>query len=129
MDSLTKTLAVVEAALEKKAYDLRVVQIEHLSSIAEYFVIATGRSDVQVQGIARGIEERMDREGERALAVEGVQRAHWIVLDYDDVVIHVFFEPTREFYRLESNWSDTQEVPLPEPFLSQVRELRSRASG
>ncbi|HXR25709.1 MAG TPA: ribosome silencing factor [Candidatus Binataceae bacterium] len=129
MDSLTKTLAVVEAALEKKAYDLRVVQIEHLSSIAEYFVIATGRSDVQVQGIARGVEERMDREGERALAVEGVQRAHWIVLDYDDVVIHVFFEPTRDFYRLESNWSDTQEVPLPEPFLSQVRELRSRASG
>jgi len=129
VDSLTKTLAVVEAALEKKAYDLRVVQIEHLSSIAEYFVIATGRSDVQVQGIARGVEERMDREGERALAVEGVQRAHWIVLDYDDVVIHVFFEPTRDFYRLESNWSDTQEVPLPEPFLSQVRELRSRASG
>jgi ribosome-associated protein len=129
VDSLAKTLAVVEAALEKKAYDLRVVQIEHLSSIAEYFVIATGRSDVQVQGIARGIEERMDREGERALAVEGVQRAHWIVLDYDDVVIHVFFEPTRDFYRLESNWSDTQEVPLPEPFLSQVRELRSRASG
>ncbi len=129
MDSLTKTLAVVEAALEKKAYDLRVVQIEHLSSIAEYFVIATGRSDVQVQAIARGVEERMDREGERALAVEGVQRAHWIVLDYDDVVIHVFFEPTRDFYRLESNWSDTQEVPLPEPFLSQVRELRSRASG
>jgi ribosome-associated protein len=129
VDSLTKTLAVVEAALEKKAYDLRVVQIEHLSSIAEYFVIATGRSDVQVQAIARGVEERMDREGERALAVEGVQRAHWIVLDYDDVVIHVFFEPTRDFYRLESNWSDTQEVPLPEPFLSQVRELRSRASG
>ncbi|MGO9266906.1 MAG: ribosome silencing factor [Candidatus Binataceae bacterium] len=129
MDSLTKTLAVVEAALEKKAYDLRVVQIEHLSSIAEYFVIATGRSDVQVQAIARGVEERMDREGERALAVEGVQRAHWIVLDYDDVVIHVFFEPTRDFYRLESNWSDTQEIPLPEPFLSQVRELRSRASG
>jgi ribosome-associated protein len=129
VDSLTKTLAVVEAALEKKAYDLRVVQIEHLSSIAEYFVIATGRSDVQVQAIARGIEERMDREGERALAVEGVQRAHWIVLDYDDVVIHVFFEHTRDFYRLESNWSDTQEVPLPEPFLSQVRELRSRASG
>lgn len=129
MDSLTKTLAVVEAALEKKAYDLQVLQIEHLSSIAEYFVIATGRSDVQVQAIARGIEQRMDQEGERALAVEGVQRAHWIVLDYDDVVIHVFFEPTRDFYRLESNWSDTQEVPLPEPFLSQVRELRSRASG
>jgi ribosome-associated protein len=129
VDSLTKTLAVVEAALEKKAYDLRVVRIEHLSSIADYFVIATGRSDVQVQAIARGIEERMDREGEHARAVEGVQRGHWIVLDYNDVVIHVFFEPARDFYRLDSNWSDTQEVPLPEPFRSQARGLSSRASG
>jgi ribosome-associated protein len=129
VDSLTKTLAVVEAALEKKAYDLRVVQIEHLSSIADYFVIATGRSDVQVQAIARGIEERMAREGEHARAVEGVQRGHWIVLDYNDVVIHVFFEPTRDFYRLDSNWSDTQEVPLPEPFRSQARGLSLRASG
>jgi ribosome-associated protein len=129
LDSLTKTLAVVEAALEKKAYDLRVVQIEHLNSIADYFVIATGRSDVQVQSIARGIEERMDREGERAMAIEGVQRGHWALLDYNDVVIHVFFEPTREFYRLESMWSDTHEVALPEPFRSQARDLSSRASG
>ena len=129
MDSLTKALAVVEAALEKRAYDLRVLQIEHLSSIADYFVIGTGRSDVQVQAIANGIEERMDREGEHALSVDGVRRGHWVVLDYNDVVIHVFFEPTRDFYRLENNWSDTQEVPLPEPLRSQVRGLSSRASG
>ena len=129
MDSLTKALAIVEAALEKRAYDLRVLQIEHLSSIADYFVIGTGRSDVQVQAIANGIEERMDREGEHALSVDGVRRGHWVVLDYNDVVIHVFFEPTRDFYRLENNWSDTQEVPLPEPLRSQVRGLSSRASG
>jgi ribosome-associated protein len=129
VDPLSKALAVVEAALEKKAYDLRVLQIEHLSSIADYFVIGTGRSDVQVQAIAHGIEERLDREGEHALSVDGVRRGHWVVLDYNDVVIHVFFEPTRDFYRLESNWSDTQEVPLPEPLRSQVRGLSSRASG
>ncbi len=129
MDSLSKTLAVVEAALEKKAYDLRVVRIEHLSSIADYFVIATGRSDTQVQSIARGVEERMERAGEHPLSIEGAQRGHWIVLDYNDVVIHIFFEPTREFYRLDSNWSDAQEVPLPEPFRSQARGLRLGASG
>jgi ribosome-associated protein len=129
VDPLSKALAVVEAALEKKAYDLRVLQIEHLSSIADYFVIGTGRSDVLVQAIAHGIEERLDREGEHALSVDGVRRGHWVVLDYNDVVIHVFFEPTRDFYRLESNWSDTQEVPLPEPLRSQVRGLSSRASG
>jgi ribosome-associated protein len=127
VDALDKALAVAEAALEKKAYDLTVLEVEHLSSIADYFVIATGRSDVQVQSIARGIEERMHREGEHALSVEGVTRAHWIVLDYDDVVIHVFYEPAREFYRLESVWSDGHEVALPEPFRTQAKDLRIRA--
>jgi ribosome-associated protein len=129
VDSLAKALAAVEAALEKKAYDLRVMQVDHLSSIADYFLIATGRSDVQVQAIARGIEERMDREGARPLSVDGVKHGHWIALDYNDVVIHVFFEPAREFYRLENNWGDANEVPLPEPFRSQARGLSIRAIG
>jgi ribosome-associated protein len=129
VDSQAKALAAVEAALEKKAYDLRVMQVEHLSSIADYFLVATGRSDVQVQAIARGIEERMDREGEHPLAIEGANLGHWIVLDYNDLVIHLFFEPTRDFYRLETNWHDAREVPLPEPFLSQARGLSLRALG
>ena len=127
MNSLEKAIAAAQAALEKKAYDLVVLQVEHLSSIADYFLIATGRSDVQVRAIARGIEERMDLEGERALAIEGTSHAHWVVLDFDDVVMHVFFEATREFYRLESNWRDATEVPLPEPYRSQARDLRLRA--
>jgi ribosome-associated protein len=128
-DSRNKALAAVEAALEKRAYDLRVVQVEHLSSIADYFVIATGRSDVQVQAIARGIEERMEREGAHPLAIEGFNVAHWVALDYDDVVVHIFYEPTREFYRLERTWSDGVEVPLPEPLRSQARDLSLHAAG
>ena len=124
-----KALAAVEAALEKKAYDLSVFQVEHLSSIADYFLVATGRSDVQVQSIARGIEERMARESAYPLSVEGLNHAHWVILDYDDVVVHVFFEPTRDFYRLEKNWMDAREIILPEPLFSQARDLRLRASG
>jgi ribosome-associated protein len=127
VDSLKKVLAATEAALDKKAYDLLVVEVEHLSSIADYFLIATGRSDVQVQAIARGIEERMDHESEHAIAVEGFQHAHWVVLDYDDVVIHVFLEPARELYRLERTWSDAREIALPEPLRSQARDLRLKA--
>ena len=126
MEALNKTLAIVEAALEKKALDLKVMQVAHLSSVADYFIIATGRSDVQVQAIARGIEERMAPDGERPLAVEGFNHGHWIVLDYDDVVIHVFFEPVRDFYRLESNWTDAQDVPLPAVLQTQVRDLSLR---
>jgi len=128
VDSLKKTLAIVEAALEKKAYDLVVLEVEHLSSIADYFVIATGRSDVQVQSIARGIEEWMDREDERPLSIEGFNHGHWIVLDYNDVVVHLFFEPVRDFYRLESTWSDAREIKLPEPYSSQARDLSLHAS-
>jgi ribosome-associated protein len=127
LDSFNKALAAVEAALDKKAQDLVVLQVEHLSSIAEYFLIATGRSDIQVQAIARGIEDRMARENERPLAIEGLNHAHWVVLDYDDVVIHLFFQPARDFYRLESTWTDASEVMLPEPFRSQARDLTTRA--
>jgi ribosome-associated protein len=118
-----KTLAIVEAALDKKAYDLVVLQAEHLSSIADYFVIATGRSDVQVQSIARGIEERMECDDKRPLAIEGFNLGYWIVMDYNDVVVHIFYEPVRDVYRLETNWTDAQRVPLPEPFSSRARDL------
>jgi len=128
-DSLKKALAAVEAALEKKAYDLVVLQVGHLSSIADYFIIATGRSDIQVQAIAHGIEERMEREQERPIAIEGLKHGHWVVLDYADVVIHVFFQAAREFYRLERNWTDAHEVALPEPYRSQAHDLTLRAIG
>jgi len=118
-----------EAALEKKAYDLIVLESEHLSTIADYFLIATGRSDVQVQAIARGIEERMERAGILPLSIEGFNHAHWVVLDYDDVVVHIFYEPAREFYRLERTWTDAREVELPEQIRAQVEGLRLHALG
>ena len=129
LNSLEKTLAIVETALEKKAYDLKVLRVDHLNSIADYFVVMTGRSDVQVQAIARGIEERMDQDDERPLGIEGFQHGYWIVLDYDDVVIHILLEPARDFYRLEDTWSDAERVPLPEPFSTQARDLSLHATG
>src|SRR5712692_11985691 len=129
VNSLEKAFAAAEGALDRKAYDLVVLRVEHLSSIADYFLIATGRSDVQVRAIARGIEERLDFEGERALSIEGTSHGHWAVLDFNDVVVHVFYEDTREFYRLERNWLDATEVPLPEPYRSQARDLRLHALG
>jgi ribosome-associated protein len=129
LTALKKAYAAAEAALEKKAYDLVVLDVEHLKSVADYFIVATGRSDVQVQAIARGIEDAMDKAGQRALAVEGMHHAHWVVLDYDDVVIHLFYEPAREFYRLETNWIDAREVKLPEPIRTQAEGLRIRAIG
>ena len=124
VDSLDKALLCVKFALEKKAYDLVLMEVGHLTSLADYFLVCTGRSDTQVQAITQGIEDNLARQGIRSLAVEGYSRGQWTVLDYGDVVIHVFYEPVREFYDLDRLWARAPRVQLPEPLSSQARDLR-----
>lgn len=117
-------LLCVRYALEKKAYDLLLIEIGESSSIADYFLICTGRSDTQVQAIAHGIEQNLAQIGIRPRAVEGREQCHWILLDYADVIVHIFLEETREFYDLERLWARSPVVTLPEPYRSQARDLR-----
>lgn len=117
-------LLCVRYALEKKAYDLLLIEIGESSSIADYFLICTGRSDTQVQAIAHGIEQNLAQIGIRSRAVEGREQCHWILLDYADVIVHIFLEETREFYDLERLWARSPVVTLPEPYRSQARDLR-----
>ena len=119
-----KALLCAKFALEKKAYDLVLMEVGALTSLADYFLICTGRSDTQVQAIAQGIEDNLARAGMRPLSVEGLTRSQWVVLDYGDVVIHVFYEPVREFYDLDRLWARAPRVQLPEPYGSQARDLR-----
>jgi ribosome-associated protein len=122
-------LLCVRAALERKAYDLVLLDVSKLTSLADYFLICTGRSDTQVQAIAQRIEEVLERAGEKALSIEGFQHGQWVVLDFGDVVVHVFFEPVRQFYDLERLWAKAPRVRLPKPYADQVRELRLASSG
>ena len=124
IDGRDKALLCVKFALEKKAYDLVLMEVGQLTSLSDYFLVCTGRSDTQVQAIAQGIEENMAHAGVRALSIEGAARGQWVVLDYDDVVIHIFYEPIREFYDLDRLWSRAPRVELPEPYGSQARDLR-----
>jgi ribosome-associated protein len=117
-------LLCVKAALEKKAYDLVLLDVSQLTSLADSFLICTGRSDTQVQAICQSIEATMKAAGHLPLAVEGYQHGHWIVLDYGDIVAHIFFEPVRDLYDLERLWSKASRVQLPEPFESQARDLQ-----
>jgi ribosome-associated protein len=117
-------LLCVRHALDKKAYDLLLLDVSELSSLAEYFLICTGRSDTQVQAIAQSIQENLARAGRRPLAVEGYTTGHWVLLDYGDVVVHVFQESVRDFYDLERLWTRAPQVSLPEPYRSQARDLR-----
>ena len=124
-----RALACTRAALEHKAYDLVVLETGHVSSIGDYFVICTGRSDTQVQAIAEAIESDLRAHGERPISVEGVSHGQWVLMDYGDVVVHIFNLPVREFYDLERLWVRAPRVELPEPFQSQARNQKTGTEG
>ena len=119
-----KALLCVKAALDKKAYDLILLDVGKLTSLADYFLICTGRSDTQVQAITQSVEDAMKRRDERPLSVEGFQHGQWVVIDFGDIIVHVFYEPVREFYDLERLWARAPRVKLPEPYDTQARDLR-----
>ena len=119
-----KALLCVRYALEKKAYDLILIEVGELTSLADYFLICTGRSDTQVQAITQCIEEHLSHFNVRPSSIEGAARGHWVVIDYGDVVVHIFYEPVRQFYDLERLWGRAPRVRLPEPYNSHVRDLR-----
>ncbi len=123
LEARDKALLCVRFALEKKAYDLVLMDVGPLTSLADYFLVCTGRSDTQVQAIAQSIEDNLAPRGVLPLSIEGQRRGQWVVIDYGDVVIHVFYEPVRAFYDLERLWARAARVALPEPYSSQVRDL------
>lgn len=100
----------VDALEDKKAADVRVLNIEQISTLADYFIIASGNNRNQVQAMADNAEEMLGKAGYQAKQIEGYQNANWILLDYGDVVIHLFDEENRLFYDLERIWRDGQEV-------------------
>jgi len=106
-------LACADAALDKKACDLVVLDLRGISDVTDYFVICHGTSDRQVQAIADHIVERLAKEFDLLPAnVEGRRQADWILMDYIDFVVHVFVEEKRSFYRLERLWGDAAQVDV-----------------
>jgi ribosome-associated protein len=93
-----------------KAFDILVLDVRRLASFADYFILCSGRSHRQVTAIAEFVEQALKAQGIRALGTEGLREGHWVLMDYGDVVIHVFYEPVRTFYDLEGLWSDAPRV-------------------
>ncbi|MCG6988998.1 MAG: ribosome silencing factor [Gemmatimonadetes bacterium] len=102
----TVVARAAELALERKGYDVIALDLRGISSATDFFVLASGRSDVQVKAIAEHISEELRREGTRPSHVEGLQGGRWVLLDYIDFVVHVFHPHAREFYQLENLWGD-----------------------
>jgi len=93
-------------ALGKNGFDVKILKLKSLSSVCDYFVIASGEADVHVRAIAYGVTDGLREVGEKPVHREGAEGGNWVLLDYGDVVVHVFLEKTRRFYALEKLWGD-----------------------
>jgi len=114
VNSKQVALVAAEAAGDKKAEDIVALDVSRLLVVTEYFVIATGRTNIQVRAIADEVEEQIRaKAGEKPIGREGVGENKWVLLDYGDVVVHVFQPEERDFYRLEKLWGDAPRLSIP----------------
>jgi len=109
-----RALQIAHAALERRGEEVLVLDMRGLMTICDFFVICNGRSRLHVEAIAEEIEEEMETKGIRANHCEGIPDASWVILDYLDVVVHIFSPEARKFYDLEGLWGDAPRIELPE---------------
>ncbi len=107
--------AIAFAALDKKAVGLEILDVAGRVDYADFLVIMTGRSDRHTQALAQGIEDALRKDGMRPLAVEGLPHGSWVLMDFGDVVVHVFQDEARQLYDLEGLWLDARRLPVPAP--------------
>lgn len=124
-ESRKRALLCINASLEKKAKDLVILRVNELSAFADYFILMSGSSERQVRAIASAIQEGLKKEGILPLGVEGEAAGSWILLDYDDVILHVFLEGVRTFYDLERLWSEAPRMAIPD----ETTSLKGLAEG
>ncbi len=110
MEGEEKALLCSHLAREYKASDIVLLDVSNFSSFADYFLICSGQSTRQVQGIADNLERALRDHGVRPMGVEGRAEGNWVLMDYGVVIIHVFYEPVRHFYDLESLWSEARRM-------------------
>ena len=105
----------IEAIQQMKAFNLVVLDVRGLASFADAFILCSGRSHRQVTAISEFVERELKVKGIKPMGVEGRREGHWVLMDYGDVVIHIFYEPIRVFYDLEGLWSDATRLDVADP--------------
>lgn len=117
MESKQRAILCAAYALEKKAFDVRILEVQGLSSLTDYLLLASGRSDRQVQAVAESVRLGLKKDhAVLPLAVEGMNEGRWVLIDYGDVMVHIFQQPVREFYDLDGLWSEAAEITVPDEY-------------
>lgn len=123
MNSKDLAYRITGLIFNKKGYDVRILDLRNLTSFTDYFVICSADSEVQVKAIADEIDKQLRDEGIKYWHIEGYRALNWVLVDYVDVVVHVFKKDSRDFYKLERLWGD---APLEEIEDEGIKELKSR---
>jgi len=114
LQSIDRALLCAAQVLEKKAFNVRVLDVRQLSSLTDFLVLATGGSDRQVQAAAEAVHLGLKHDhATRPMGIEGMNEGRWVLIDYGDVMVHVFQEAVRQFYDFDGLWRDAPEVSLP----------------
>lgn len=117
----------IKSTLGKKAADVVALDVRDLTSYTDVFIICSGRSNRQVSAIAQFIQADLKKQKIKPVSVEGIKEGHWVLLDYGQVIIHVFHESARDFYDLEGLWADARRLVT--PALKQARALEEKAES
>lgn len=112
MNSYEQSILTAKAISSKKGLNIKLIEIGDISSLADYMVIATGTSSTHVKAIADEVEYQLDEAGISVSHIEGYRSNSWILLDYVDVIVHIFSDEAREFYDLERLWQDGKEIDI-----------------
>lgn len=112
MTAQEKMKLIANVLDRKKAEDIRILNVSDLTVLADCFIICSAPSTTQVKALGDAVEEEMDKVGEALLKKEGKQGLNWILMDYGDVIVHIFYQETRDFYGLEKLWADAAEIEL-----------------
>ena len=112
MEPIKMAEIAVKALDRKKASDVTAIKIEDITTLADYFVIASASSSTQLKALADEVEYELEQQGVNCHHREGMQSAEWILLDYGDIIVHVFSNEARAFYKLEKLWADAEEVNI-----------------
>jgi ribosome-associated protein len=116
-----RALKCAAFALDKKALDVKILEIKRISSIADYLVLASGRSDRQVQAIAESVKVGL-KPFDKPIDMEGVDQGRWVVIDYGDIIVHIFQEDVRKMYSLDELWGRAPQVEIPQELLWEHKE-------
>lgn len=127
LESRDKAVGAARAAAAKKAKDILILELRGLAAFTDYFIICSGESTTQVKAIAEHIEAEFLKKKVRPLSIEGLNYAHWVLMDYGDVVIHVFKEETRAYYELEKLWLDAPRMHVEEGLNLPEKGLKIKA--